>query len=384
MKATKNSNQAPVNQEEVPPMSKSKSEQKTKTEKTTKKKNTKKTAAPKTKKKQTSNKKEAPKKKADLQFPDPLNEKESNYVVNLSQIVLPEKWNRKSPGNLASLVTSIKAVGQIVALVVRKHPTAKDKYILIDGRRRYMALQELGVKQAHITLAEGDDTQSYVRSGVANIVREAHNPMEMARMYEEVRENGISNRDIAQIYGKSQGHVSQHLALLHLDTTVQKAIEKAQITMSQARVLCKVNAEEHSAFFYKLFDQMIDKGLDAQTADDKTITYLDRYEEKQREKEAKRKAKEKDSSDRKDTTKKTSSKSSKTDTPSKGTKKRGRPEKSVPVAYDDAKIKPASKTELKGYLAGVAERLSRATSDKTKIALKGELRGIERCAGLRE
>jgi hypothetical protein len=34
-----------------------------------------------------------------------------NFVVNLTDIELPEKWNRDAPGNLGSLTTSLKTIG---------------------------------------------------------------------------------------------------------------------------------------------------------------------------------------------------------------------------------------------------------------------------------
>ncbi|RKY27938.1 MAG: hypothetical protein DRP83_01555, partial [Planctomycetota bacterium] len=234
------------------------------------------------------------------------------------------------------------------------------------------------VKEAVVTFTDGNDTEMYTKSLVANINREGHNPMEIAKAFSELIDGGMNNRGIARACGVSEGHVSQHLTLLDLDSSVQKTIAKDVISMSQARVLCKVNEEEHSTFFFRLFEQMVSKGLSAQEADIKTKAYLDRYTQRQKEKAAAQKAKE-------TTTGKKDAKSSKDAKEAEPKKSPGRPETAIPT-YENRKadIRPANKTELVAYLNGHSERLARATSDKTKQFLKGVLHGLELASGLKE
>jgi len=319
----------------------------------------------------------APKKKAPVKKEEPV--AENNFVVKLTDIELPDKWNRDKPGNLGSLTTSLKTIGQIVAMVVQPHPTKKGKYVLVDGRRRYMALQDAKIKNAFVTFTAGDETEAYTKSLVANINREGHNPMEIANAFSELIEGGMNNRKIARAGGVSEGFVSQHLSLLDLDSAVQKAIAKDVISMSQARILCRVNVEEHSTFFFRLFEQMVTKGLSAPEADEKTKAYLDRYKQRQKEKEEAQKAKDKAAG------KDTSSKKGAGKKPEEPKKGPGRPEAEVPT-YDDRKadIRPSNKTELLAYLNGHSERMARATSEKTKQFLKGVLHGLELASGLKE
>lgn len=312
----------------------------------------------------------APKKKEAAPKKETALTRVSNFTVSLTDIELPGHWNREKPGNLGVLQTSLKTVGQIVAMVVRPHPTKKGKYLLVDGRRRYMALQELKVKEAVVTFSNGEIEMDRLKALIANTNREGHNPLEIALEYSAAKESGMNNRDIARACGVSEGYVSQHLALIELDATVQKAIAKEAITLSQARVLNKVNTEEHSTYFYKLFDKMLN-GMDAQSADEDAKAYLDRYAQKEKEKAAAKKAKDK-----------AEGKPPKNEAPEK--KKPGRPETKIPD-YEDRKadISLVNKTTLLGYMNGTAERLSRATADKTKWQLKGILIGLEMAAGLR-
>jgi ParB/RepB/Spo0J family partition protein len=290
-----------------------------------------------------------------------------NMVVKLKDITLPEKWNRDKPGNLNSLVASIKSQGQIVALVVRPDTDKAGKYILVDGRRRFMAMQELKMAEAFVTLSEGDDVESYTKALTANLNREGHTPMEVASAIGYLLEQGKKNREIARDTGMSEAFVSQHKALLELPGDVQSAINKGVLSLTQARVLQRVNEEEHSGIFYKLFEQMLN-GLGAETADEKVNLYFDKLSQK--EKEAKRKAKSSGSEDGEEE-----------ETP----KKRGRPKTAVAASYDDKRneIKPLTKTDLLGALNGASERYARTTSDKNKLIMKGLLMGLEIAAGLR-
>lgn len=65
---------------------------------------------------------------------------------------------RDNDDQLIYLKRSIKEFGLIVPLVVQELKGAKKKYRLVDGERRYLALKELGIKNApaHVILDEID------------------------------------------------------------------------------------------------------------------------------------------------------------------------------------------------------------------------------------
>jgi ParB/RepB/Spo0J family partition protein len=297
--------------------------------------------------------------------------KNRNFTVKLTDIVLPERWNRDKPINLGSITTSIKNIGQVVAMTVRPDPGKQGKYILVDGRRRYMALQDLKAKEAIVSFTDGvDDTDTQIKALAANLSREGHNPMEVATVCSWIIDAGKTNKEIARAFGKSEGFISQHLALRDLDPAVQKSIQKGIITMSQARVLCKVNAEEHSNFFFKLYGKMTD-GLKGQDADLKAQAYLDKYKLRQKAKAPK------DSGTK-------GVKTQKKVTP-KTDKKVGRPKTKIPNYVErKADIIPADKDTLLSRLTGYSERYARAKSPKSQNFIQGVLTGLEIAAGLKE
>lgn len=284
----------------------------------------------------------------------PVSPKAENFIVPLSDIVLSKTWNRDNPGNINSLATSIKAIGQLVALVVK--PTEKEgKYLLVDGRRRYMALKEAGIKDAFVTFTTGDEAEDKAKGLVANLNREGHAPMEIAVVFKELLDSGMKNQEIAKMHGVSGGYVSQHTNLLNLPEHAQDAVKKGWLTPSQSRALLRLNLEDpkHSNKFDTLLDKAVN-GMSAQEIEERVVAFLD--------KEGKTKPPKK-----------------------KGTTKgRGRPPKTKNYEDLKAEIKPVNKTTLVGYLQANEERLSNSTAKMTQRYLKGVRDGLELAAGLKE
>ena len=99
-------------------------------------------------------------------------------TMPVKDIVIPDKWNRHKATDMKGLISSIKKEGQLVPLLVRLRDDGKTE--LVDGRRRSMALKELKIKDAKIVYAEGDAKRDYLKSLVANLQRQQHNPVEKA------------------------------------------------------------------------------------------------------------------------------------------------------------------------------------------------------------
>jgi ParB family chromosome partitioning protein len=307
----------------------------------------------------------ATKKKSKTKSPAPAASKEpAGYIsVRLKDIVLPDTWNRDKPGNISALVNSIKDIGQLDPLKVAAHPDKPGKLILVDGRRRYMALQELQMQDAKVTICDSTADAETV-AAVTNINRQEHTTMECARIIMSHAEKGLSNRAISKLMGWTESYVSQYKALYDLPPDVQDLLSKERLSLTQARVLQRVNEEAHSTFFYRLLEKMLEGKLNTVDADEQVNAHLAKSEQKQKD-----------------------AKKAKGDTTGEDTKskKRGRPQTATADTYDDrrAEIKPLNKTELLGLLNRGLERLSRTKSNKNKLLLSGFQRGLETAAGLR-
>lgn len=279
-----------------------------------------------------------------------------NTTWKLKDIILPDDWNREKLTNIAGLAQSIKEVGLVTALSVRPSDNP-NKVILVDGRRRYAALQEAKITEANVTvLPVMDNTEAYLLALVANEGRESNNAYELALAFEKLSAEGKKNRDIAKAIDKVEGYVSQHRAILRTPNFVQKAIKSGQLAPSATRILVRLNYEEDQSFYDKIAEAMIVGSVSIEDAAEK----IDLYNEKKKEAGEGKKGK-------------------KSAAKTKAEKKRG-PSLKIPDYADKDVLKqmePLPKTEANKYLQHFADRLLK-TSSKVKSAYnQGVLHGIE-------
>ena len=334
----------------------------------------KKKAAPEKKKAAPEKKKAAPEKKTT----DPENvTRAAEYLkdqpmakIKLKDINLTEYWNRDTLTNIPALARSIKQVGLTTALTVMK--TVKPgKYDLLAGRRRYAALQELGITEAYAVILEPLDELSRRKVALAeNTVREAMNPFEIARECEWMAsQGGMKNKDIAALIPigasgtASEGSVSQYRAIMRAPEYVQEAIRTGNMAPSVTRILGRLKYDEDQAIYDKIAASLIDGTLTTAAAEDRIIRYLDRKNQVEGT-----------------PTKKSGAKT-------KAAAKRRGPALKV-TDYSDREVfnrmSPISKTQAQKEMMLEAEKLSR-TNDKRKIAfIQGVLRGMEKAFKLTE
>lgn len=126
---------------------------------------------------------------------------------------------------LKELAGSIAAVGQLApALVTRVAGDPRNSYELIDGQRRWHAVQLAGLPCLRVTVSsETDPERRFMLATVANFGREENHPLEIAKAVTRLR-NRHSVEDIAAMLGKSDCWVYQHMALLNLHPDLQEML----------------------------------------------------------------------------------------------------------------------------------------------------------------
>lgn len=277
-------------------------------------------------------------------------------TVKLKDIILPDDWNREKLTKIAELAQSIKEVGLITALSVMP-AEGSNKYILVDGRRRYAALQEAKISDANVTvLPAKSPTEAYLAALVANENRESNNAHELALAFEKLVAEGKKNRDISKACGKTEGYVSQHRAILRTPDYVQKAIRNGDLPPSATRILVKLNYEEDQAFYDKIATAMIEGNINLEEAAVKVDMHLEQKEGKESGKGKKKSA-----------------------AKTKAEKRRGPTIRVLDYADKEVlkQMEPLPKTEANKYLQHFADKLSK-TSSKVKSAYnQGVLHGIE-------
>src|SRR6185295_2686652 len=115
-----------------------------------------------------------------LATPQPIAEKgEKVQAVTLNQVVPSPFQPRKhfSEDQLTELVDSIKEVGIIQPLIVRK---VGDKLELIAGERRWRAAQRAGLTEVPVIVRSASDREVLELALVENLQRADLNPLEEA------------------------------------------------------------------------------------------------------------------------------------------------------------------------------------------------------------
>jgi ParB family chromosome partitioning protein len=132
---------------------------------------------------------------------------------------------------LQGLAQSIRENGVIVAITVE---TAGDKFILVDGERRWRASQIAGLKTIEATVRASTNHGGFERlthALVANIQRSAMGPIDEAKAYERLMKELKTLEAVADKVGVSITTVSTRLTLLTLAEPVQKLFNLGRIPL---------------------------------------------------------------------------------------------------------------------------------------------------------
>ena len=156
---------------------------------------------------------------------------------------------------LQELAKSIKELGVIQPITVRKLDF--NKYQLISGERRLRAskLIELKTIPAYIRLA--NDNESLVMALVENIQRHDLDPIEVAISYQRlIEEINLTQEELSERVGKKRSTITNYLRLLKLDPIIQTGMRDGFISMGHGRALINIdNQDIQSDIYHKVVTQ---------------------------------------------------------------------------------------------------------------------------------
>lgn len=141
--------------------------------------------------------------------------------------------------SLRELATSIKELGVIQPITVRKMEF--NKFQLISGERRLRAskLAGLTVIPAYIRIA--NDNESLVMALVENIQRHDLDPIEIALSYQRlIDEIQLTQEQMSDRVGKKRSTITNYLRLLKLDPIIQTGIRDGFISMGHGRAIISI------------------------------------------------------------------------------------------------------------------------------------------------
>jgi ParB family chromosome partitioning protein len=180
-----------------------------------------------------------------LAAPQPIAEKgETVQSVTLAQVAPSPFQPRKhfSENQLTELVESIKEVGIIQPLIVRK---VADKFELIAGERRWRAAQRAGLTEVPVIVRSASDREVLELALVENLQRADLNPLEEAEAYALLlNQFKLTQEEVAGRVGKSRAAVANALRLLSLPTEIRAYLENEQLSVGHAKVLLSLNRKD--------------------------------------------------------------------------------------------------------------------------------------------
>ncbi len=143
---------------------------------------------------------------------------------------------------LRELSESIIQYGVIQPITVRK---IRCGYELVTGERRMRATQLAGIDTIPAIVINADNDKSAILALLENLQREDLSFFEIAEGYQKlIKEQGMTQDDIARKLGKSQSTVANKIRLLKLTPIVRKIIREYALTERHARALLNLDPEK--------------------------------------------------------------------------------------------------------------------------------------------
>ncbi len=140
---------------------------------------------------------------------------------------------------LAELATSVRAVGLLQPIVVRK--VMPGHYELVMGERRWRAAQQAGLDRVPAIVRDTADTDMLRDALIENLHREQLNPLEEAAAYQQLLDDfGATHEELAGRVGRSRPHISNTIRLLNLPAAVQKRVAAGVLSAGHARALLTI------------------------------------------------------------------------------------------------------------------------------------------------
>jgi ParB family chromosome partitioning protein len=152
--------------------------------------------------------------------------------------------------SLRELATSIKELGVIQPITVRKLDF--NKYQLISGERRLRASTLVGLTTVPAYIRIANDNESLVMALVENIQRHDLDPIEIALSYQRlIDEIQLTQEQMSERVGKKRSTIANYLRLLKLDPIIQTGIRDGFISMGHGRAIINIEDQDIQTDIYQ-------------------------------------------------------------------------------------------------------------------------------------
>ena len=150
---------------------------------------------------------------------------------------------------LNELASSIKELGVIQPITVRKIDF--NKYQLISGERRLRASKLAGLQTIPAYIRLANDQESLVMALVENIQRHDLDPIEVAMSYQRlIEEIQLTQEQMSERVGKKRSTITNYLRLLKLNPIIQTGMRDGFISMGHGRAIINIENNDDQLNIY--------------------------------------------------------------------------------------------------------------------------------------
>lgn len=184
--------------------------------------------------------------------------------------------------DLRELADSLREVGVLQPVVVRRRPIAKQasviarnqenvegldsEYELIMGERRWRAAHLAGLKTIPAIVKTTSDDDMLRDALLENLHRVALNPLEEAAAYQQMMDDfGLTQEQLSHSVSKSRSQIANTLRLLNLPPSVQKKVSAGVLSAGHARALLGLQTAEDME---KLAKRILQEGLSVRSTEE--------------------------------------------------------------------------------------------------------------------
>ncbi|WP_395322647.1 nucleoid occlusion protein [Levilactobacillus parabrevis] len=179
--------------------------------------------------------------------------KQNVVMIPVAQII-PNRFQprqRFDPTAISELAQTIEEHGLLQPIVLRQYET--DHYEIIAGERRFRAVNSLKWSEVPAIVEEMSDDETASMALIENLQREELSAIEEAHAYQQLMTlNHMTQAQLAEGIGKSQGFVANKLRLLKLAEPVRNAILNRQITERHGRALLALAIDDQPAMLKQI------------------------------------------------------------------------------------------------------------------------------------
>lgn len=157
-------------------------------------------------------------------------------TLRVDQIVQAQYQPRQTfePEALAELAQSIRDKGVLQPLLLRPRG---ERFEIVAGERRWRAAQLAGLVEVPVVIRDLSDRDALEIAIVENLQREDLGPLEEARAYQALLDQGHNQEGVARAVGKGRSTVANALRLLTLPGSALQALEAGEISAGHARAI---------------------------------------------------------------------------------------------------------------------------------------------------